>query len=119
MHVLGSSERIGLVRDLELSSDGSVWLLNSVEPFFIGFAPSGELLAAHGTSGGGPEEFRMPAAFTTRGWNGEAWVLDFVRHALIRVSQPGEWAEVSIPQGDIPAGSLRGGMDDGLDGWRI
>jgi hypothetical protein len=111
VRVLGTSERISLVRDLEVLPSGSVWVLNSVEPLFIGFGPEGEALTAYGTAGGGPEEFRMPAAFTTGGLNGEAWVFDFIRHALIRVSQPGTWAQVSIPQKDIPTGSLRGGMD--------
>ncbi|HSM59311.1 MAG TPA: hypothetical protein VK849_00885 [Longimicrobiales bacterium] len=111
VHVLGSSEAIALVRDLEVLPDGTVWLLNSVEPFFIGFGPNGERLTAHGESGGGPEEFRMPSAFTTRGWRGEAWVLDLVRHALIRVSQPGEWSQISLPREEMPPGSLRGGMD--------
>lgn len=111
VHVLGTSDAISQVRDLAVLQDGSVWALNAVEPFFVGFGPDGDLLAAHGAAGGGPEEFRMPAAFTTGGDGAEAWVLDFIRHALIRVSRPGEWAQISIPQEEIPAGSLRGGMD--------
>ncbi|MFH1766216.1 MAG: hypothetical protein ABIF09_18690 [Gemmatimonadota bacterium] len=54
VHVLGSSEAIAEVWDLEALPDGSVWVLNSVEPFFIGFDEQGNVIGRHGTSGGGP-----------------------------------------------------------------
>lgn len=112
VHVLGTSEAIALVQDLEVLSDGTVWVLNSAEPFFVGFAPTGELIASHGSLGGGPEEFRMPAGFVTGGIGGDAWTLDFVRHALIRVSQPAEgWAETPLSADDIPPRSLVGGRN--------
>ena len=41
IEVLGSSDSLAVVRDLEVLSDGSVWVLNSVEPYFIGFGPDG------------------------------------------------------------------------------
>ena len=111
VHLLGSSESIGTVEDLDVASDGSVWLLNSVEPYFIGFDTHGNVVERHGASGGGPEEFRMPAGFLDGGLNGDAWVFDFIRHAFIRVSKPGgAWAEVAIPRDEIPAGTVRGGM---------
>lgn len=112
VHVLGTSESIATVQDLEVLPDGSVWLLNSVAPFFLGFDPGGEAVATHGASGGGPEEFRRPAAFLTGGLDDEAWVFDILRHAFIRVSEPdAEWAELPIPPEAVPPGSLRGGMD--------
>jgi len=110
VHVLGSSELIDQVRDLEVLPDGSVWLLNSVEPFFVGFDAEGDIVGQHGAAGGGPEEFRMPAGLTG-GLDGEAWTLDAVRHAFIRISEPDEeWTQVAVPREEIPPGSVRGGM---------
>ena len=112
VHVLGTSESIATVRDLEVTTDGAVWVLNSVEPLFIGFSRDGDVVATHGTSGGGPEEFRMPAAFLTGGLDEEVWVFDYIRHSFMRVSEPqAGWAQLSIPPEDVPPGSVRGGMD--------
>lgn len=112
VRVLGSSVSIGEVRDIEILPDGSVWLLNSVEPFFIGFDAYGNLTGHHGTLGGGPEEFRMSAGLLTGGLNGEAWTFDFLRHAFIRVSKPeAEWSQVALPQEEIAPGTVRGGMN--------
>jgi hypothetical protein len=111
VHALGSSESIGVIRDLEVLADGSVWVLNSADPLIVGFDALGGAPRQHGTSGGGPEEFRMPSGFVDGGLDGEAWVFDFVRHAFIRVSRPGqEWAEVAIPREVVPSGTVRGGM---------
>jgi hypothetical protein len=91
--VLGTSPSIATVKDLAVLPDGAVWLLNSIEPFFIGFDASGQVLGTRGAAGGGPEEFRRPAAFVAGGLDGEAWVLDPLRHVFIRVSEPDEeWA---------------------------
>ena len=112
IEVLGSSESLAVVRDLEVLPDGSVWVFNSVEPYFIGFDPDGESLGAHGRAGGGPEEFPMPSAFLAGGWEGEAWVFDLRRHAMIRISRPdADWAEISLRSASLPPGSIRGGMN--------
>ena len=109
--VLGSSDSLAVVRDLEVASDGSVWVLNSVEPYFIGFGPDGESLGAHGRAGRGPDEFPMPSAFMTGGWQGEVWVLDIMRHAMIRISRPeADWAEVRLQSPSLPRGTLAPGM---------
>jgi len=111
LHLLGTSESIALVRDLEALPDGSVWLLNSVEPLFIGFDGDGRVIDQHGTAGGGPDEFRMPAGFLTGGLDGEAWVFDFARHSFIRISRPGaESSQLALPRAEIPPGSVQGGM---------
>ena len=109
IEVLGGSDALAVVRDLQVSSDGSVWVLNSAEPFFVGFGPDGESLGALGRSGRGPRDFPMPAGYVTGGWQGEAWALDLVRHAIIRISQP-EWAEIPLRSASLPRGSIRGGM---------
>ena len=111
IEVLGSSDSLAVVRDLEVASDGSVWVLNSVEPYFIGFGPDGESLGAHGRAGRGPDEFPMPSVFMTGGWQGEVWVLDIMRHAMIRISRPeADWAEVRLQSPSLPRGTLAPGM---------
>ena len=111
VEVLGTSDSLAVVRDLEVLDDGSVWVLNEREPYFIGFGADGELLGAHGRAGGGPEDFPMPSGFLTGGWQGEAWVFDFARQAMIRVSEPDEWAEIPLRSESLPPGSVQGGMN--------
>jgi hypothetical protein len=112
VHIFGTSEAIAEVKDLEVLKDGSVWVLNSLEPFFLGFGPDGSPLSVYGTLGGGPTEFGLPAAFVTGAIHGEAWVLDSRRHALIRISEPDSaWAEISLRRDSLPPGSLLIGMD--------
>ena len=112
IEILGTSESLAVVQDLEVLSDGSVWVFNSVEPYFIGFGPDGESLGAHGYAGGGPEEFPMPSAFLAGGWEGEAWIFDLRRHAMIRISRPeADWTEIPLRSESLPPGSIRGGMN--------
>jgi hypothetical protein len=117
VHELGTSASIADVEDLEVLSDGSIWVLNSVDPFFIGFDPDGNVLQEHGRRGGGPEEFSAPAGFVSGGLDGAAWTFDIRRHTLIEVSQPqssqpqGPRSEIRIPADSIPPGTLRGGMN--------
>lgn len=107
----GTSDSLAVVRDLEVLADGSVWVLNSQEPYFMGFGADGGSLGAHGSPGGGPDEFPMPSAFVTGGWEGEVWVLDLLHHALIRVSGPAaEWEQFSLASTPVPPGSVRSGM---------
>lgn len=110
--ILGTSDALAVVVDLEVLPDGTVWVLNSLAPFFVGFDASGDVIAAHGVEGGGPEEYRLPSAFVTGGLDGEAWVLDVRRHSLIRVSKPDQpWSEIRLPRGTLPPGTVQGGMD--------
>ena len=53
----------------------------------------------------------MPSGFLTGGWQGGAWVFDFARHAMIRVSEPDDWAEVPLRSDSLPPGSVQGGMN--------
>jgi hypothetical protein len=112
VHVVGTSDVLAVVQDLEVLPDGRIWVLNSLPPFFIGFGPNGALLGTHGEAGGGPEEFRLPAGFVVGAPGGEAWVLDSRRHGLVRVSRPDEpWSEVRLPRTDLPPGTVQGGLD--------
>ncbi len=110
VQILGTSDAIASVKDLEVLPDGSVWLLNSLEPYFIGFRPDGSIAARHGEAGGGPNEFRTPVGLLAGGLNGEAWAFDYIRHAFIRISEPEEpWTQLDLPRDQVPAGSVRGG----------
>lgn len=111
VHVLATSDAIAAVEDLSVLPDGTIWVLNSVEPFFIGFGPGGDPLGEHGRAGGGPGEYGAPSGFVVGGLDGEAWVFDRRRHAVIRVSSPGEpRAEVPLPRDAIPPGTVMTGM---------
>lgn len=110
VHVVGTTESIALVQDMDVLGDGSVWVLNSVAPFFVGFGVDGEVIHEFGSQGGGPEEFRMPSAFVSEGIDAEAWALDVRRGALIEISRPeSDWAEISLPRDSLPPGSLMPG----------
>jgi hypothetical protein len=112
VHVLGTSESIAQVQDLDILPDGSVWVLNSVEPFFIGFGPDGRVTATHGNAGGGPDEFGMPAGFVDGGFEDGIWVFDYRRNAFTRVSSPnGGASRFALPRDAVPPGSVVGGRD--------
>lgn len=118
VRVIGTSESLAKVNDLEVLPDGSVWVLNSVAPFFFGFDPDGNPLGEYGTMGGGPEEFGAPSAFVTGGIGGEAWIFDYRRHSLIRIGgQASARAEIPLPRDSLPPGSLVVGM--GLMGTTV
>jgi hypothetical protein len=111
VHVIGTSESLAVVEDLEVLSNGMVWVLNSVEPLFVGFDPDGEVVHEYGSLGGGPEEFGRPSAFVSRGIDGEAWVFDPQRHALIEISQSeNARSRIPLPRDSLPQGSLITGL---------
>lgn len=111
VHLVGTSESIATVEDLTLLSDGSVWLLNSVEPLFVGFGADGAALGEYGTRGGGPDEFGAPSGFLTGDSGPAAWVLDPRRHRFVRVPHSTtDSSEISLPRDSLPPGSVQGGM---------
>lgn len=112
VHLLGTSESIAVVNEIEVLPDGTVWVLNSVEPFFVGFTSDGAVSAEYGAQGGGPEEFGYPAGFVSGGIDGEAWILDVRRHALIRIAGPdAPWEDILLPRDSVPPATLVGGRD--------
>ncbi len=112
VQILGSTDVIATVQDLDVLPDGTVWVLNTVEPLFVAFDPRGNVVATHGNLGGGPKEFQAPAGFVLGGIAGEAWILDRQRHAFIRVSQPeAPWNQISLPADSLPLGTVIGGLD--------
>jgi hypothetical protein len=86
VHVVGTSEVIARVVDLQPADDGRVWLLNSIEPFFVVLNSDGRVERAFGRSGGGPEEFGAPLALVHDTESGGVWTYDLLRHALIEIT---------------------------------
>jgi hypothetical protein len=62
VEVVGSSDVIARVVDLQPAADGRVWLLNSIEPYFVVLGPDGRVEREFGRAGGGPGEFGAPLA---------------------------------------------------------
>jgi hypothetical protein len=111
VRVHGTSESIAEVQDLEVLPNGEVWVLNSIEPLFVGFDAEGRVIREHGRVGGGPEEFGGPSGFVIGGVEGQPWVFDRRRHALFQVSGPDSArAEIPLPANSIPPGSLLPGI---------
>lgn len=111
VHVVGTPESVTSVRDLDVLSDGSVWVLDAAEPFFVGFRPDGTVLRAYGRRGGGPGEFGNPVGFVEGGIDGQAWAFDMRRHAMIEVSRPDSAdGEILLPRRTIPPMSLMPGI---------
>lgn len=109
---IGTSDAIASVQDVDVLDDGSVWVLNSVEPFLVGFGTDGSEIGEYGTRGGGPNEFDAPAGFVSGATNASAWVLDARRNTLVEVpTPPSGRSEVVLPRDSVlPPGSLQPGM---------
>jgi len=102
VHVLGTSESLALVLDMVRLDDGTIWLLNQTEPYFFAFDAQGEIRRSWGRRGGGPAEFRSPAALVV-GPAGDVWVHDRAPHALIRVSgEESEPKRIVLPRDSLP-----------------
>lgn len=109
VHLFGTSDEIALVDDLEVLPDGSVWVLNSVEPLFVGFDANGDVVSSHGRLGGGPDEFNEAAGFVEGGIDGGAWVIDTQRLVLREISGPERGArEIALPRDAFSAQSIFG-----------
>lgn len=109
VHAFGISDQIAIVDDLEVLPDGSVWVLNSLEPLFVGFDPTGDVATSYGRLGGGPDEFGEAAGFVEGGIEGGAWVIDTQRLSLREVAGPDRGGrEVSLPRESLPPQSIFG-----------
>jgi hypothetical protein len=62
VHAPTSLDVVVRVVDIQATSDGHVWVLNSVAPYFILLGPNGQVERQFGERGGGPEEYDRPVA---------------------------------------------------------
>jgi hypothetical protein len=112
--VLAESESLAGVRDMMALPSGDVWVINTLEPLFLGYLADGTSLGEHGRLGGGPGEFGAPTTFVTDAGGGGAWVFDAERHAVVEVSGVGGEArrEIALPtDGSLPPTHLFGGRE--------
>jgi hypothetical protein len=100
VQVVGTAEVIARIADLQPAGDGRVWLLNSIEPFFVILDADGQVERAFGRAGGGPAEFGAPLALAYDPESGAVWTYDLLRHALIDVSSEA-LRHVRLPQDSL------------------
>lgn len=105
VHVVATSDVLARVLDLEVSSDGRIWVLNSVEPFFLVVSPDGRVERAFGANGEGPGEYGFPVGLVRGPGPGEVWTYDVPRHALRRVG-PETGLDLRLPSDSLPPSSL-------------
>jgi hypothetical protein len=91
------------VVDLERTSDGRVWVLNSIAPYFLVLSPDGRMERQLGEQGGGPAEFNSPVELIRGPGLDELWAYDLGRHALIRISGDRRDLRLSRDSLDLPS----------------
>lgn len=96
VRVLAMPEGLARVLDVQPAADGRIWVLNSVEPFFVVVGGDGNVERAFGGPGGGPREYGAPVALVRGPGPGEVWTYDVPRHALRRIA-PEAGRDLSLP----------------------
>jgi hypothetical protein len=105
VHALATLDIVARVVDVLPTSDGRVWVLNSIEPYFVVLGPNGQMERQFGERGDGPEEFNGPVALVRGVDPAEVWTYDWGRNALIRIS-PGDRRVLALRRDSIPIPSL-------------
>lgn len=103
VHLVPTPDVLARIVDMEPAGDGRIWVLNSLEPFFVVLETDGRVDRSFGNRGGGPEEFDDPIALV-RGPAGRMWTFDNLRKAFRPISDdqgtdlalPTEWRMVSF-----------------------
>jgi hypothetical protein len=83
IEVVGTAEAIAHIADIAEADDGTLWILNDAEPWFIAMSPDGEVLRSWGRTGGGPNEFRNPTTLIRDAASGSIFAYDAGRCAKI------------------------------------
>lgn len=76
VHILGAPDALIRAKDIEPAEDGSVWILNADEPWFIQMFATGEVIQSWGNSGGGPDDLRGPKTLVGSEDGTSVWALD-------------------------------------------
>ena len=107
LEVIGTSDMISHIADATTASDGTIWILNSAEPYFIQIASDGSVRRSWGRRGGGPSEFRNPNALVTDSESGNVWVYDRGHHAMLRVDGDEDVLQtIAVPRDAILPGLI-------------
>lgn len=86
IHAVGTSESVAHIADVVEGGDGTFWLLNTAEPYFLAMDAEGAITSSWGRQGGGPAEVRSPNALVVESGTGDVWAYDRIRHVLLRVN---------------------------------
>lgn len=105
IHTLPTPDVVARVVDLQPAQDGRIWVLNSVDPYFVVLSPDGQVEREFGSRGGGPQEFGAPWALVPGSGRSDVWTYDVRRSALIRISGD-ELRELTLSPDSFPASSL-------------
>jgi hypothetical protein len=115
--LIGTSETIGHIVDVAEGDDGTVWILNDTEPWFLAMSPDGEVSRSWGRRGGGPNEFRNPTTLMRDAASGHIFAYDAGHHALMRVDGPEDPVEtIRMPRDSIPTGRITSAENLGAGG---
>jgi hypothetical protein len=107
VNVTEPSDQIAQISDIALHADGTVWVLNTTEPFFVAMSPEGEVLDYRGQRGDGPGELGGPSNLLLAGQPSQVWAFDSRARKVVRVDGPeGETEELFLQ------------LDSGLRGVR-
>jgi len=81
VRTVSAPDELVVVRDMAPLNDGGVWILNTVEPFFMMFDGAGAVVIVAGTQGPGPTEFLSPSTLVRCPGEDNICVYDPDRHA--------------------------------------
>ena len=95
VHVVPTPDVLARIVDVAPGNDGRVWVLNSVEPFFVLLQTDGQVVRSFGDRGGGPNEFDDPIKLV-RGPDGSTWTFDNLRKSFRSISNP-QTPELALP----------------------
>ena len=95
VQVVGAPGALARIVDMEAAGDGRIWVLNSVEPFFVVLGTDGQVHRSFGRRGGGPAEFEDPIELV-RGPDGRIWTFDNLRRAIRPLSDE-QTPDVALP----------------------
>lgn len=95
LRVIPTPDVLARVVDVASAGDGSIWVLNSAEPFFVVLGTDGRVERSFGRRGGGPDEFDDPIGLVSTS-AGQVWAFDNLRKAF-RPASDDRVADVTLP----------------------
>ena len=115
------SDSVARILDIAVGADGTVWALNSTDPFLVEMSPEGDVLSYRGKRGNGKGEFRAPVRLLRSGKPDRVWAYDFRHSKLVLVDEPeGESSEILLDlSSDPPHRVARMEFDPLTDGTPI
>ena len=88
LHIIAQSDSLHRIRDVELSPDGSLWVLNGQSPFLLRFR-DGRTVEVWGHQGEGPDELGYPVALILEPGNARPTLFDVRKLRWGRLNERG------------------------------